>query len=89
MTGRADLHGLARDVHARELHELVVHRGQATADELGRTPRRDIEEDATVGAAASGLDFSVDRARDLVAGEKFRGSPASAVIVVPLVGLFF
>ena len=48
VAGRADLHRLRGDVDVGQLLELVVHRRQLLADDLGRQPGGDVEEDAAV-----------------------------------------
>ena len=52
-----------------------------------RPPGGDVQEDATVGAAPTGLHLAVDRAGHFVAGEQLGRAPAGRVVVVPLVGL--
>ena len=71
---RPDLHRALRDVDVGQLLELVVHRGQLAADELGRQVA-DVEEDAAVGRAAALLDLGVDRPGDVVAGRQLRRPP--------------
>jgi hypothetical protein len=48
VAGRADLHGLGRDVDVGQLLELVVHRRQPLGDLLGLEPGGDVEEHAAV-----------------------------------------
>ena len=87
VTGRADLHRLRGDVDVGQLLELVVHRGQPLHDLGGRTPRRDVEEDAAVRGAAAGLDLGVDRAGDLVTREQLRRPLVVVRVGVPPVPL--
>ena len=77
MRGRADFHRLLGDVEVRQLHELVIHRGQLLFDVLRRVrdlflDPRNVEEHAAVRAAATGLHFAVDAAGDVVARQQFR-----------------
>ena len=72
---RPDFHRRPRDVEVGELLELVVHARQlllmcsAAFGSLLLDPG-DVEEHAAVRAAAAGLDFAVDAARDVVAREQ-------------------
>src|SRR5207249_1151393 len=87
VAGRPDLHRLFRDVHARQLLELVVHRRQALLDVVGGAARVDVEEDAAVRAAAAGLHLGVDRPRDLVARQQIGRAAVVLLVLVPAVGL--
>ena len=48
VAGGTDLHRLGGDVDIGQFFELVVHRRQLAADDIGRQPARDVEEDSTV-----------------------------------------
>src|SRR6266545_329077 len=85
VAGRAHLHHFLRDVHPRQLHELVVHGGQALADVRRRTPGADIQINTAVGAAAPRLDLGIDGARDLVARKQIGSAPV-LLVFVPGVG---
>ena len=87
VAGRPDLHRLGGDVDVGQLLELVVHRGQPAPDELGGTPRRDVEVDPAVGRSPAGLDLGVDRASDLVTGQQLGRAPVVLLVVVPPVRL--
>ena len=55
VAGGSHLHGLGRYVHPGQLHELVVHRRQAPADDVGGQAGGDVEEHPAVRATAAGL----------------------------------
>ncbi len=85
--GRADLHRLLGDVDTGQLLELVVHRGQALLDVVGRAPGADVEEDAAVRTATPGLDLGPDGPGHLVAGQQVGSAAVVPLVVVPAVGL--
>src|SRR5712692_10990137 len=66
----SDFHLLLRDIHPREIHELVVHAWQLLLDEF-RPLVRDIEIDSTVTCAPPGEYLRVDRPSDDISGRKF------------------
>ena len=88
VTSRADLHGFFRDVYIGQFFELVVHGGQPPADELGRAPASDVEEDPTMGRAPAGLYLAIYGAGHFVARQKFRRAAVVRLVGVPTVGLF-
>ena len=86
VAGGPYFHRLFGDVDAGQLFELVVHRRQPLLDLLGSQPRGDVEVDPAVRAAPAGLDFGVDRAGDLIAGQQVGGATGRVVVLEPLVG---
>jgi hypothetical protein len=84
--GGPHLHWFARDVHVRELLELMIHARELSLDVLLRVRQplldpRDVQIDASVGAAATFLDLADDAARNVVTGEQLR---RPARVPVPL-----
>ncbi len=88
VTGRADLHGFLRNVHIRQLLELVVHGRQPLDDLIGGQARGDIQVHAAVRRPAPGLHFLIDGAGDFVTGQQIRCAPGGVVVLQPLVRLF-
>src|SRR5690606_35939552 len=75
--GRADLHRLLGDVDAGELLELVIHARKLLPDAFCGVRKLlldpgDVEEDASVRAAAALADLADDAAGDVVAREQLR-----------------
>ena len=73
----SDFHRLLRDVEVGELLELVIHAGQLALDVFFGFGQalfypRDVEIDAAVGCAASGFDFAIDAAGNVVASKELR-----------------
>ena len=89
MERRTDLHRGLGDVDVRELHELVVHRGQSPLDVIGGAPGGDVEEHTAMRAPAPGLHLGVDRPGDLVSRQQIRRPAVVPLVLVPPVGLFF
>ncbi len=79
---RPDFHRRRRDIHIRQLLELVVHAGQLLLDVLGRAPRGDIEKHAAVRRAAAFANLAANRPGHHVARQQLRRPPRSR----PLVG---
>ena len=75
--GWTNFHRFGGDVHTGKLLELVVHTGQLALN-VRRCIRQllfdpaDVQIHAAVRRSAAGLNFSVDAARNVVAGQKFR-----------------
>ena len=82
MARRADFHRRRRNVHVRQLFELVVHAGQLFLDVFGRAARRDIQKHAAVRAAAAFANLSANGAGHHVARQQLRWPPGGR----PLVG---
>ena len=75
--GWSNFHALLRNVHARELLELVVHAWQFALDVLGGVWQflldpSNIQIHAAVRRAATSFNFSIDATRNMVAREQLR-----------------
>ena len=89
VAGRADLHGLGRDVDAGQLLELVVHR-RAGAAGCPRRVRRVAMSRKTppCGLPRPAFTSELIDAGHLVAGQQLGRAAVVDVVVVPAVGLF-
>ena len=94
MRRRPDLHRRCRDVEIRQLHELMIHGRQFLFDVLGGVRQllfdpRDVEIDAAVWRAATGFDFAIDAAGDVIARQKFGRTVARLVALRVSPAFFF
>ena len=93
MRGRADFHRLFRDVEIGKLFELVIHAGQLALDVLGGFRHAlldpgNIEKHAAMRRSAARLDFAIDAARHVIAGEQFRRA-ARVLVALRVAPAFF